>query len=46
MKQSDYIVAVQEKVYQSNKQSLELLENLKDSEDEIEILKSYIVDLK
>ena len=46
MKQSDYIVAVQEKCYQSNKQSLELLENLKDSEDEIEVLKSYIVDLK
>ena len=46
MKQSDYIVAVQEKCYQSNKQSLNILENLKDSEDEIEVLKSYIVDLK
>ena len=46
MKQSDYIVSVQEKCYQSNKQSLDILENLKDAEDEIEVLKSYIVDLK
>ena len=46
LKQSDYIVSVQEKCYQSNKQSLDILENLKDAEDEIEVLKSYIVDLK
>ena len=46
MKTSDYIVAIQEKLYQSNQQSLELLETLKDAEDEIEVLKSYIVDLK
>ena len=46
LKQSDYIVSVQEKCYQSNKQSLEILESLKDAEDEIEVLKSYIVDLK
>ena len=43
---SDYIVAVQEKCYQSNQQSLDLLENLKDAEDEIEVLKNYIIDLK
>jgi len=46
MTSSDYIVAVQEKCYQSNQQSLDLLENLKDAEDEIEVLKSYIIDLK
>ena len=46
LKQSDYVVSVQEKCYQSNKQSLDILENLKDAEDEIEVLKSYIVDLK
>ena len=39
LKQSDYIVSVQEKCYQSNKQSLDILENLKDAEDEIEVLK-------
>ena len=46
MKASDYIVGVQEKCYQSNRQALELLENLKDAEDEIEVLKNYIIDLK
>ena len=46
MTSSDYIVAVQEKCYQSNQQSLDLLENLKDAEDEIEVLKSYVIDLK
>ena len=46
MGSSDYIVAVQEKCYQSNQQSLDLLENLKDAEDEIEVLKNYIIDLK
>ena len=46
MKASDYIIAVQEKCYQSNQQSLDLLENLKDAEDEIEVLKNYIIDLK
>ena len=46
MTSSDYIIAVQEKCFQSNQQSLELLENLKDAEDEIEVLKSYIIDLK
>ena len=37
---------MQEKCFQSNQQSLELLENLKDAEDEIEVLKNYIIDLK
>ena len=43
---SDYIVEVQEKCYESNKQALELLQSLKESEEEIETLKNYIIDLK
>ena len=43
---SDYIVEVQEKCYESNKQALDLLQNLKDSEEEVETLKNYIIDLK
>ena len=46
MKASDYIVSVQQKCYESNQQSLELLESLKATEDEVEVLKKYIVDLK
>ena len=46
LKTSDYLIAVQEKCYESNTQALELLENLKDAEDEIEVLKNYIIDLK
>ena len=37
---------MEEKVYKSNKISLELLKQLKDSEIEIDCLKQYIVDLK
>ena len=43
---SDYIVEVQEKCYESNKQALELLQSLKASEEEVETLKNYIIDLK
>ena len=43
---SDYIVSVQQKVYDANQQSLELLESLKATEEEVEILKQYIIDLK
>jgi septal ring factor EnvC (AmiA/AmiB activator) len=43
---SDYILALEEKVYKANKTSLELLRQLKDSELEIETLKSYIIELK
>ena len=43
---SDYIVEVQEKCYESNKQALDLLQSLKDSEEEVETLKNYIIDLK
>jgi len=37
---------VQDKCYQSHQQSLDLLQSLKDTEDEVETLKRYIIDLK
>ena len=43
---TEYVMQMEEKVYKSNKISLELLKQLKDAEVEIETLKSYIVDLK
>ena len=46
MKAVDYNISMEEKVYKSNKISLELLKQLKDAEVEIETLKQYIVDLK
>jgi esterase/lipase len=44
--QSEYISALEEKMYKANVTSLELLKQLKDAEQEIETLKSYIIDLK
>lgn len=46
MGQSEYISALEEKMYRANLTSLELLKQLKDSEQEVETLKSYIIDLK
>ena len=43
---SDYIVALENKCYQANKTSLELLQSLRDTETEVETLKQYIIDLK
>jgi len=43
---SDYILALEDKVYRANKTSLELLRQLKDAEIEIETLKNYIIELK
>ena len=37
---------MQDKCYQSHQQSLDLLQGLKDTEDEVETLKRYIIDLK
>ena len=37
---------LEDKVYKSNKTSLELLANLRDREVEVETLKAYIIDLK
>ena len=43
---NDYVIEMEEKVYKSNKISLELLKQLKDAEVEISALQQYIVDLK
>ena len=43
---TEYIINMEEKVYKSNKISLELLKQLKDAEIEIQTLQQYIVDLK
>ena len=43
---TDYIITMEEKVYKSNKISLELLKQLKEAEVEIGSLQQYIVDLK
>lgn len=45
-KANDYALQMEEKVYKSNKISLELLKQLKDAEQEIAALQQYIVDLK
>lgn len=43
---SDYLLEQEQKTYKANKTSLEFLKQLKDTEVEIETLKSYIIDLK
>ena len=43
---SKYIETIEERVYEANKTSLDLLSTLKDAEAEVETLKSYIIDLK
>jgi len=43
---TEYIIGMEEKVYKSNKISLELLKQLKDAEVEISSLQQYIIDLK
>ena len=43
---SGHINKIGDDIYQTNATALELLKNLKDSESEIEALKSYIIDLK
>ena len=43
---SSYIASLEDKCYEANKASLELLAGLRDKEDECETLKQYIVDLK
>ena len=42
----EYIITLEEKVFKSNKISLELLKSLKEAEVEISSLQQYIVDLK
>jgi len=50
---ADYITRLEDKYFESKKKSLDLLKSLKEAEgdcdslqDEIEVLKSYIIDLK
>lgn len=43
---SDYIVRLEDKFFEAKKTSLELLKSLKDTENEIDVLKQYIIDLK
>ena len=42
----DYLSDLEQKCYEGNKKSLEILTKLKDTELEIETLKQYIIDLK
>ena len=46
MSATDFIQAVQEQCYEAKQQSLDLLETLKESEEEVDTLKAYIIDLK
>jgi len=43
---SSYIVVLEEKCYTANRTSLELLQSVRDLENEVETLKAYIIDLK
>lgn len=43
---TEYMATLEDKVYNSNKLSLELLQSLKDAEAEIDLLKQYVIDLK
>lgn len=43
---TEYMASLEDKVYKSNKCSLDLLSSLKNAESEVETLKQYILDLK
>ena len=43
---TDYMVNLEERVYEANKKSLDLLKSVRELELENSTLKSYIVDLK
>ena len=43
---SDYINTLEEKVYNANKTSLELLKQLKEADEEIGQLKAHIIELR
>ncbi len=43
---TEYMAQLEDKVFKSNKTCLELLTNLRDTETEVETLKSYVIDLK
>lgn len=43
---TEYMAQLEDKVYKSNSVALELLQQLKDAEIEVETLKQYVIDLK
>ena len=43
---TEYMAQLEDKVYKSNKVALDLLQQLKDTELEVETLKQYVLDLK
>ena len=43
---TSYIDSMEHKVYDANKTSLDLLTSLKGAEEEVEMLKAYVLDLK
>ena len=43
---NEQIVQMEDKLYQSHTTSLEMLKQLKETDDEISMLKNYIIDLK
>jgi hypothetical protein len=43
---TEYMAVLEDKVFKSQKTSLELLQNLRDTELEVETLKQYVLDLK
>ena len=43
---TEYMAVLEDKVYKSQKTSLDLLQSLRDSELEVETLKQYVLDLK
>ena len=46
VEETRYMASLEDKIYKSNKISLDLLTNLRDREMEVETLKAYIIDLK
>ena len=43
---TDYVLDIEEKVYKANKTAIDLLKQLKQSEDQVDQLKQYCMDLK
>lgn len=43
---TEYMATLEDKLYQSNRLNLDLLQKLRDAECEIETLKQYVIDLK
>ena len=46
LEQTDYMEQLENRVYETNQISLDLLKQIKDQEYEMEVLKTYVIDLK